>query len=328
MIDIKRLRVRFRQFGGWRLVLAYARMGVLSTGFRALAQSVLKGRSLKWAYDVLMEQVDKVLMSRYRPIIDEAALRYRATHQEVEGRVPRIVWFCWLQGMDQAPDLVKACLKSQQQHLPDYEFRVLDLSNYRQWVELPEYIVSKYAKGRIPSASFSDMLRLAVLQTYGGIWMDASVFCSGFGNEKLWARWDRIERSELTIFRYFRRGRQQPTGLSNWFIATRPHHVVVSAIYDVLLSYWRDYDCTVDYYMMHLFLRMALDRLPELEAAMPRENSYHSILLGDALGRNYDEAAWQDLIAHVSIHKMNYRKAQEVSSNPNSYYWKLVKGYC
>ena len=54
-------------------------------------------------------------------------------------------------------------------------------------------------------------------------------------------------------------------------------------------------------------------------AAMPRANSNHSILLGSALGKDYQEAAWQDLIAHVSIHKMNYRKVGEAMENPNSY---------
>lgn len=50
--------------------------------------------------------------------------------------------------------------------------------------------------------------------------MDASVFCSAFGNEKLQARWNRIMRSEFMVFRYFRRGEKAPVGLSNWFIKT------------------------------------------------------------------------------------------------------------
>ena len=233
--------------------------------------------------------------------------------------VPKIVWLSWLQGLDKAPEIVRVCLASQKRHLPDYEFRTLDLDNYRQWVELPDYVVEKYRKGLVPQASFSDLLRLAVLKRYGGIWMDASVFCSGFGNEKLQARWNRIMRSEFIVFRYFRRGEKTPVGLSNWFIAAVPNQIIVSSILDIVLANWKDYDCLVDYYIFHLFLGLALHEVPVIEARMPRENSFHSIMLGDALARTFRQEQWQDLIDHVSIHKFNFRKVEEALKNPHSY---------
>lgn len=240
------------------------------------------------------------------------------------GDIPKIIWYSWLQGMDKAPEMVKACLASQKKHLPDFEFRIVDLDNYRQWVELPEYVERKFRKGQMPPASFSDLLRLALLKKYGGVWIDASVYCSGFGNDKLRERWERIMKSGFTVFRYFERGHREACGLSNWFIAAVPDHVVVASVLDMLLAYWRDFDCLVNYYVMHLFLGLALHEFPEVVAKMPRENSYHSILLGDALGRTFREEDWKDLIDHVSIHKMNYRKAEEASVNKNGYYWHIV----
>ena len=155
--------------------------------------------------------------------------------------------------------------------------------------------------------------------------MDATVFCSGFGNEKLQERWDRIMQSELTVFRYFRRGVKAPVGLSNWFIAAVPNEIIISSIFDMILAYWKDFDCLVDYYIFHLFLGLSLREFPMVEARMPRENSYHSILLGDALGRTFHQEQWQDLIDHVSIHKLNYRKVGEVSKNSKGYYWYIMK---
>ena len=64
-----------------------------------------------------------------------------------------------------------------------------------------------------------------------------------------------------------------------------------------------------------------------VKARMPRENSYHSILLGDALGRTFHQEQWQDLIDHVSFHKLNYRKVGEVSKYGNGYYWHIIKGF-
>lgn len=323
MFDFDRFVSRFFLFGGWRLVWQYVRLGVLWTGCKALLGCAFNGRSLKEAYPIVTRRVREVLVRRYGRIIEVAADNAVGSGGKAGDsccKVPRIVWSAWLQGLDSAPVMVKACLESQRRQLFGYEHRVIDIHNYHEWVELPPYVVEKYRKGIIPPALFCDLLRLALLKRYGGVWMDASVYCSGFGNGKLRERWDRIMGSEFTVFRYFRRGSAAPVGLSNWFMAAVPDEKVVSAVLDVLLAYWRDYDCTVDYYMMHLFLGMALRAFSDVTASMPHENSYHSLLLAKILVANYDEEKWRELTSHVSIHKLNYRKEGEVKRNPDGYY--------
>ena len=329
MIDFDKFLERFHQFGGWRLVWQYARMGVLWTGVVTLVRCAFQGKSLKTAYPAITRKVDDILVCRYRHILDDNKAKYVRekcceTKDDTCNEVPKIVWFSWLQGINNAPEIVKVCLASQRKHLSDYDFRIVDLDNYQQWVELPEYVVEKYKQGLIPPASFSDLLRLSLLKKYGGIWMDASVYCSGFGNDKLRERWDRIMNSELTIFRYFKRGHWEASGLSTWFFASVPDHIVVSSVLDMLLAYWKDYNCLVDYYVIHLFLGLALQEFPMVMMKMPRENSYHSLLLGNALGHDYHEENWKDLVEHVSIHKLNYRKADEASMNKKGYYWHIA----
>ncbi len=328
MKDFDRFLIRYRQFGGWRLVGQYAHMGVLGTAVMAVLRCIVNGRSLKEAYSVVTRRVDEVLDRRYQSVLERYVdrVKQRETDGEHGYEVPKIIWTAWLQGLDNAPEMVKACVASQRAHFPGYEVRVLDLDNYRQWVDLPEEIEDKYRRGRIPPASFSDLLRLAALRKHGGIWLDATVYCSGFGNEALTARWQRIMRCELALFRYFRKGETQSVGLSTWFVAAVPEQRNVAAVLDMLLAYWHDYDCLVDYYIIHLFMGMSLRRFPEVAGRMPRENSFHSLLLGRALGKDFKENDWNELVAHVSIHKLNYRKAAEASKNLNGYYWRIVKG--
>ena len=324
MKDFDKFKKRFVQFGGWRLILQYASMGVLWTGVKALLRCVVSGKSLKAAYPAVTERVDEILIERYRHILDENKDRFSKANpnsgKRRESAVSRIIWSAWLQGLDNAPEMVNVCLESHQKHLPGYEFRVLDMENYRQWVELPEWVEEKYARGMIPAALFSDVLRVAVLKRYGGVWMDASVLCTGFGNQQLQKQWTEVENSRFAVFRYYRKGDRYPSGLSNWFIAATPDNVVLTSVYDMLTAYWRDYDCTIDYYMMHLFISCALKAFPEMERGMPKLNSRYSFFLGDALSRTYSQEAWQELVDHVAIHKLNYRKADEARKNPLSYY--------
>ena len=329
MSDLVNSIRRFGQFGGWRLILQYAKIGVLWKGCRALLHCVLYGRALKEAYPIIIHDVEHYLVARYRNVLDDAVTRLKSDYnvsifnnsleKQASVGIPKIIWFSWLQGIDKSPEIVRICLRSQIKHLPDYEFRMVDLSNYRKWVQLPSYVEEKYRKKLIPDALFSDLLRLSLLEKYGGVWMDASVFCSGFRNDRLKAQWRQIMDSELTLFRYFERGTMKQVGLSNWFIAARKQQPVVSVVLKLLLSYWKDFECTLDYYIAHLFLNVALREFPEVLSNMPHVNSRHSLLLGQALGSDYNEAKWIDLTEHVSIHKLNYRKVKDAMRNKSSY---------
>lgn len=319
MKGLKNLVLRICEFGGLRLFFAYLKMGTLMPDTKALLHCIKEGRVFKTAYPEMIGTVEKILAKKYGYILDDA-LKDFPSYENKDKPVPKIVWTCWLQGMEDAPYMVKRCIESQKKTLPDYEHRVLTLDNYHQWVELPEYIEKKFQKGRIPRALFTDLLRLAVLKKYGGIWLDASILFTGFENEKLLNHWQQIEHSEFTIFRYFQRGKKEPVGLSNWFIAARPNDFVVSTVLDMLLAYWKDYNCTVDYYIMHLFISMCLNAVPSIAESMPRENSYHSIMLSSVLAKDYNEDWWNDVKAHVFLHKLNYRKADEAAKNPRSFY--------
>lgn len=310
MKDLDRLLTRFHEFGGWRLVRTYARMHVLGVGCRSLVRCALKGKSFKEAYPKILERVEGVLLHQYGDLLNEE----RGKCPVADGPLPKIIWTGWLQGVDRAPDLVKACWQSQCEHFAGYEQRILTLDNYRQWVTLPEEVVERYERGQIPAAHFCDLLRFAVLHKYGGVWLDATVFCTGMEAPRQAARWFTIEESPLTIFRYYPEKSLQPTGLSTWFIAARPRTHIIDTVLRALLAYWNDYDCLVDYYHTHLFLSTALRNNPAYLQTMPRANSRHSLLLADALSSPYNEDHWQDLVEHVCFHKLNFRKVEPQKS--------------
>lgn len=321
MKDFDRLVKRFHEFGGVRLLITYYRMGVLGNGMKAVWKCARKNQSFKNAYPEITRSIDEKLAQRYGHFVEEAKAR---NGQVANGeKIPHVIWSCWLQGADNMPKMVSQCIASQQRMLPDYEHRLLTIGNIDKYVDLPNEIIDKYKRGIIPAASFSDILRLCVLKKYGGVWMDASVYCSGLRNMKLQERWQRIESSPFTVFRYFQRGIAQPVGLSTWFIAATKNNVICSTVLDMLVAYWRDFDCLVDYYLIHLFMGMCLNAFPEMNSLIPHENSFHSLLLGSNLAQVYDDAWWQDVAEHVSIHKLNYRKAAEASRVKNSFYNKI-----
>ena len=147
----------------------------------------LSRQSYKNAYAVALRLVEVLLQEKYRPVMREIAEQVRNEGKTLQHRRSKKIWFCWLQGLEEAPEVVKACYSSLVRHLEvagqarneGYEIIVIDGKNWREYVELPEYVVEKRGKGLIPAAHFSDLLRLELLILYGGMWIDSTVLCTG-----------------------------------------------------------------------------------------------------------------------------------------------------
>ena len=330
MADLDRLLIRYRQFGGLRLAAAYIRMGLLFPILKALVRCTLRGTSYKSVYGVVRQRVCPLLVSRYSPLIDSLAARYSvspAVTPPVSSASPAVVWFCWLQGMASAPPLVHACLRSLRRSLAGTAVVVIDENNYTRHVTLPAHVTERYAAGKIPPALFSDMLRLQLLATHGGVWIDSTVYCTmpdTATRGRFAPSWQQILAAPLFLFQYTRPG-EAPTGnISNWFIASHPRHPLVLILRDILFSYWADHDITLDYYIFHLFFRHICQRYPHLVGTMPYGWSEPCLELGSHLSETFSAARWQRFTSRVHWHKMTYRLKPSVTSPHGTYYQHLI----
>lgn len=87
-----------------------------------------------------------------------------------------IFGFCWFQGMENAPELVKRCYASVKRNMPNKEVIVITKENMDQYVDFPEHILGKWKKGLITDTKMSDFLRMELLIRYGGLWMVAPFY--------------------------------------------------------------------------------------------------------------------------------------------------------
>lgn len=93
---------------------------------------------------------------------------YALPQFEVSKDRAKIIWWSWLQGLADAPELCKACLRSLEENFPDYTINIITEENICDYVNLPDYILDKYKRDIISKAHFSDIFRTALLVRYGG----------------------------------------------------------------------------------------------------------------------------------------------------------------
>lgn len=85
----------------------------------------------------------------------------------------RIIWQYWGQGYEKVPEMVRFCLKSVERYKGDFLLVRLTDDNVSEYLDFPPEI---YQKSRVfLKAHFSDLLRVALLTTYGGVWLDATI---------------------------------------------------------------------------------------------------------------------------------------------------------
>ena len=139
--------------------------------------------------------------------------------------IPRNIFMYWAQGLDEAPELVRRCVKSWEEMNPGWTVRVVTEEDIGDLVSMDD----------IPSdlafAAYADILRLRLLRKYGGVWADATLFC-----ERPLDDWLENYLSE-GFFVFFGPGPDRE--IANWFIASKPDAFLLDRWNEKVTEYWQ-----------------------------------------------------------------------------------------
>lgn len=317
MTEIKKI---FIKAGGYRLIKQYINAHVL---IFACIQGLLLGLSKK-SLEILRLSVENKILKKLRKKYKKYVVEYMMQEEQEELKQTKsdIIWFCWFQGMDAAPEIVKVCYNSLKKNITNKRIIVITLQNYKEYVCLPEYIVEKYNKGIIGQAHFSDLLRLELLINYGGTWIDSTVLCSS----------DRIPscmiESPLFVFQTLKPGLDgHATCISNWFITAYSNNKILRLVRALLYKYWMDNDVVIDYFIFHHFFQIAIEYYPEIwNKVFPYTNETPHILLLRLFDK-YDGELFDSIMQQTCFHKLTYKFDAELENIPNSNYMHIINEY-
>jgi mannosyltransferase OCH1-like enzyme len=168
----RRLKSTISSFGAdchFSVELAFLRLGEElggRLGMRALA-SRAKEKKDAWLQCYLRGCLADVLAQFER----ESALG------EMTANAP--VWVCWWTGEETAPPLVRQCIRSIRKNAGDHPVHMITEKTYQEYVKVPAYIMEKVRNKQMGLAHLADYIRANLLAENGGLWLDATIFCSG-----------------------------------------------------------------------------------------------------------------------------------------------------
>lgn len=257
-----------------------------------------------WYIRAVSKYVDKFLrglVNEYSNCIDESCIR------PADEKTP--VWCCWWQGEEQMPELVKLCHARLKQVIPvdKAELHLITLDNYTQYVDLPEHILDKFNRGVITMTTMSDVLRFALLERYGGYWLDATVFFTGEIPEEYFSGKFFCQRM-VSNTKYAVR---EACGC-NWcgFSMAGPSgSIVFRFMKDAFSIWWEHFDTIIDYVLIDYMLLTGFQSVPAIHKVIDSvpDNNEDIFEMYQALNQPYSEELYQRLTERNVMHKLTYK---------------------
>lgn len=203
------------------------------------------------------ERVDYCLRKQLAPVIKEytnhtSVARFNAV-DDIDMQSSSIVWVMWWQGIETAPEVVRACYK--QLNVKFSSVTLIDKNNVHELVDFDATIWSKFENGTIELTFLSDYIRFKVLERFGGLWVDATVFLGNF-DQNLLKTYPLYTPKGID----YARGKYVPRGRWRGYFLQIPQHAVVARfVIDSFERYWRHNDKLLNFFLIDYVLNIAYD---------------------------------------------------------------------
>ena len=261
------------------------------------------------------------LYRKYRKQLKEYKQRIIAEDVSLPHDRSKIIWIMWQQGMDSAPEIVRMCYQSIKDRFTDeFEIICLDDKNVFDYITLPEHIIDKYNRGLISRLWYADLIRITLLDRYGGTWIDSTIFYSG-GNVP-----EFIFEDDLFFFKW-PRAVGKFARLNSYFITACKNNKIIKLTKELFYRYWEKNNYSCDYWLIDDFFEMAANEFPEeFEKITPMACTTMHIM-NDYLFKPFDKKVFDAIVMYMPFHKLTWKHDADEIAKEGTLYKYLLSHY-
>jgi hypothetical protein len=221
------------------------------------------------------------------------------------------IFIYWDSGFLNSPIIVKQCLLSWKLYNPTWEIIELDANNINRFIDIDINLKEK----TINQTALSDIIRIYLLETHGGLWCDATLFCNCSLDTWLY------NYTNMGFFAYRNPGADRL--LSSWFLYAEKENYIIKEWITNVKTYWSKNQKAVKYYWFHYIfnnlyytdenIRKIWDKVPRLQAKEPHFIQEYGLM------KNLHPKVKQHIEKNKSnVYKLTYKvdlKKYNLSSN-------------
>lgn len=273
-------------------------------GFKKLSERAHKAKD-KWIFEYLKKDI-RTVIAQYQTTEDNGIF---------DSASP--IWVCWWTGEETAPDLVKQCIKSIKKNAQTRPVVIIHKDNWSDYIDIPSYILEKVESQKICLANFSDYLRVSLIEKYGGLWIDATVFCPAPIPEDIFrlpffsckSQYDEacvyISKMRWTAF----------------ILGGHCGNMFFKYMKSAFDEYWKKHNAAIDYLLVDYLINTAYQEIPVIKSLIdnvPLNNLHRDDLqaaMNDALpAEQFDSIIQKDTV----LYKLSWRETYSLTAPDGS----------
>ena len=226
----------------------------------------------------------------------------------------KIIWQYWAQGVENAKDTAKLCFASVDKYKGDYEVIRITDANIDEYLDLPEFIKDKRKNPEFRPVFFSDLLRVLLINVYGGIWLDASILLT----DDLPTKYEDYDffmfsRDDNSVNKDWGKGDQH--FYFSWREEFKVKHLssimyghekseLSSVMLDLLLYFWKNEEEIPHYFFFQIMINELKD-MNVIDFNFPAEDDTLPHLLQTKMNKKFKLEEYQFITAQACLHKLS-----------------------
>ena len=259
------------------------------------------------------EDWDRVLKEYFTNKIETEQIKPKKTFNN-----EKIIWQFWGQGWDfeKLPDVVKISYKSVEKYKKDYEIIHLDMNNINDYLEIPAYILKKVENKKMGFAHFTDIIRLALLYNYGGVWIDSTILLTDYLPQEyfemdyfMFQRDDNLENKkdweDYDDF-YFSWNNEMKVRVLNSIIFAKKNNEIIKTLLDMLLIFWEHNDLVPNYFFFQvLYTELIENYYKKKQCKIVSDTLTHELIR--VWFDKFSQEKLDEITKRNNVHKLTYK---------------------
>ena len=293
--SVKRIAATYRQDYHFSAELANTR----------LIETLARYSRMRTLAEMKRRQKDEIILSFLAPIASEAIKQTNTSQKEFKPEQPAPIWICWWDEIEEAPELVKKCIWSIRYHADDHPICLITKKNYTDYILIPKAILNRVNEGQICKAHLSDYIRFSLLNKFGGLWIDSTVFVTNPIPESCFERPLFTCNCEGTT-PYIANGRW-----ATFVFGGEIEHPLFQFIQTSLELYWDKYDRAIDYLFLDHLIHLAYENIEDVHKdidSIPINNIHRNDLRAAMNRAVIEDRIYEYMNEDTWVNKLSWRE--------------------
>lgn len=215
------------------------------------------------------------------------------------------IWVCWWQGESKMPPIVKVCYDRICKFAGEHPVHLVTVDNFNNYVYFDENVTRKFYNKELLPAHMADLLRLKLLDQYGGLWLDSTIYLSGPLDDKIFdydfysLKNDCTNHISVSNFRW-----------CSFVIGGLKGNALIHALAVAFEKYIVTEECFIHYLVIDYFIDMLYRKssyVQEVIDDLPEGGKYlHTLRL--LYAQPFNKKYFEEMLADTSYFKLTYKE--------------------